>query len=159
SRPSEVWSGFPEDALLALGGRLDLSALTEFLGEAMTTAVRQTAEAELDRTVGAVVGRSVRKELLPALGPDLGPCVTGQPADGKGWAPSVILAVKAARGDEADPIDEAVLGALKWGAQLAVLAHNKAHPDRPLGLRARVVGGVRGRFLSGDGVFPEGVQP
>ncbi len=159
SRASEVWSGFPEDALLALAGRLDLAALAQFLGEAMPPAVRRTAEAELDRTVGAVVGRSVRKELLPALGPDWGLCVTAPPSEGKGWAPSVVLAVKVARGDEADPLDEAVLAALQWGAQLGVLGHNKAHPDRPLSLRAQTVDGVRGRFLSGDGVFPEGVQP
>jgi hypothetical protein len=158
-RPSELWASFPKNALVAAAGRLDLSALAESLGESMSKSARQTAEAELDRTVGAIVGRSVVKELLPALGPDWGVCVTAPPAEGRGWAPAVTLALKVARGDEGDPTDEAVRSALQSWVQLAILGHNKLRPERPLSLRSVIVDGVRGRFLSGDGVFPEGVQP
>lgn len=158
TKASDVWGGFPEDALLAAGGRLDLAALYEFLGECMSKPQREAADVELARSIGAALGKDVVKELLPAFGPDWGVCVTA-PAEGKGWAPGVVLALKLARGDEADPLDETVLSAVQSWARVAVLAHNKLHADKTLALKSQVVDRVRVSYLQGDGVFPAGVQP
>jgi hypothetical protein len=158
-KPSPLWSSFPDDALFAASGRLDASALYEMMGEFLPEARRKTFGEELERTVGAVLGKDVVKELLPALGPDWGVCVTAPPADGKQWTPNVVAAVRIARGDEDDPVDQAVLAAVQSGAQLAVLAHNKQNPGKPMALKSATRDKVRLRHLTGEGVFPPGVEP
>jgi hypothetical protein len=157
SKPSAAIQ-HPEEALLAVSGRLDLAALFEHVGECLTKPARQAMEAELGRTVGAALGRDVVKDLLPAIGPDWGISVTAPPPGAKGWAPQVVAAVKLARGDEADPTDEAVLAAAHSAAMVAVLGHNKQHPEKTIRLRSAVLGGVRVRYLEGD-AFPPGVRP
>lgn len=159
AQASELWGPIRDETLLAMGGRFDWSAMAEFLCESMSKTARQTAVAELDRTLGAILGKSVVKEVLPAVGPDWGVSVSAPPAKGKAWAPVVTVAVKVARGDESDPIDAALLAAVQSWAQLAILGHNKTYPERTLTLRSTILDRVRVRYLDGIGVFPEGVQP
>jgi Protein of unknown function (DUF3352) len=159
SKPSPLWSSFPENALFAASGRLDAPALYEMMSEFLTKASRKALEEDLERTLGAVLGKGVVKELLPALGPDWGVCVTAPPADGKQWVPNVVAAVRIARGDEDDPIDQAVLSGVHTLAQLAILAHNKQHPGKPMALKTTTRDKVRLRHLTGEGVFPPGLEP
>lgn len=148
----------PDEALLAVNGRIDLASAYEFLAQCLPKSARQTMEGELARTLGAVLGRDVVKDVLPALGPDWSLCVTAPPADGKAWAPRVVAAVRLARGDEGDPTDEAVLAAVHSFAMLAVLGHNKQHPDRPARLRSTPSEGARIRYAESD-ALPSGVNP
>ena len=85
---------------------------------------------QLDRTAGAALGKDFVKEVLPALGPDWGLCVTAPPPQEKGWFPQAVLALRAAPGDETAPVDQALVSALHSWAVLAVLGHNRQHPDR-----------------------------
>jgi hypothetical protein len=148
----------PEEPLLSVGGRFDLAAAYEFLAECLPKPARQAMEAELTRTAGAALGRDVVKELLPSIGPDWGVCVSPPSPDAGGWAPPVVAAVRLARGDEADPTDEAVLAAAHSAAMFAVLGHNKQHPDKPIRLRSAALDGTRVRYVEGD-AFPPGVRP
>jgi hypothetical protein len=157
ARASELWGSIPDGALFAVAGRVDLTALYEALGEFLSKSGRQTLEGELERTLGAVLGKNVVKEVLPALGPDWGVWVTAPPATSKEWAPRVMAAVRVARGEENDPIDQAVFSSVVSWAQLAVLGHNKLNPTQALTLKS--ADGGRLRFLQGEGVFPPGVQP
>jgi hypothetical protein len=157
-RPSALWRVVPEDALLAVGGRLDASALFELLGEFMTPASRQAVRNDLERTLGAVLGLSVSRELLPALGPDWGLWLTAPAAGDKECSPQAVLAVRVARGDPAAPVDEALYDALLFWARLAVLGHNKLNPDRPLRLNSLGAGKQEVRYLTG-GSFPPGWRP
>jgi hypothetical protein len=158
-KPSELWAYCPEHALFATGGRIDWSAMYDFISGFMTKAARVDAEAELGRTIGAMIGKDVIKEILPAIGPDWGMFVTAPPADSKSWPPNVTFAMKIARGEESDPVDQAILSAAQTWAQLAILAHNKMHPKKTVTLRSTVVDRIRVRYLQGDGVFPVGFQP
>ena len=152
-KPSPLWASFPDDALFAASGRLNASALYEMMSEFLPEARRKTFGEELERTVGAVLGKDVVKELLPALGPDWGVCVTAPPVGGKQWTPNALAAVRIAPGDD---VDQAVLEAVQGGAQLAVLGHNKQHPGKPIALKK---GRDKVRHLTGEGVFPPGVEP
>ena len=159
SKTSELWSSFPDNALFSMAGRLDASALYEVLGEFVTRASRESMEAGLERSLGAVLGKDVIKELLPALGPDWGLCLMAPSARGKHWAPRTLFALKVAPGDTTDPIDQALLkGAHTW-AQLAVLGHNSKSPGQPIVLRSLLGDKVRVRYLSGEGAFPPGIKP
>ncbi len=159
SKASELWAGFPEDALFAAAGRFDLAALFDLVGEFLPAARREALEGELERTLGAVLGKNLVKDVLPAIGPDAGLCLTAPPADARDWAPRLLAAIRVARGEEDDPLDQAVFSAVESWAHLAVLGHNKQNPTRPLRLKTTLIDRARVRYLQGDGVFPEGVQP
>ena len=61
------------------------------------------------------------------------------PADGKDWLPQALLAVRVARGDDAAPVDEALLSAVHTAALLGVLGYNHDHPTAAA---AAQVGGI-----------------
>ena len=148
SRPSEVWRYFPDDALLACGGRIDVGALLEML---------QDLQPKDD--ANAAFGKDLIKDVLSRIGPDWGLCVTAPPADGKEWLPQALLAVRAAPGDETAPVDEALLSAIHTAALLGVLGYNRQHPAEPLRLKALEFGQQEIHFITGDRLLPAGVQP
>jgi hypothetical protein len=158
-KASELWSAFPDNAILAVAGRVDSPALYELLSHCLPPAAREKLETSLKHSIGAVLGKDVIREILPALGPDWGLCVTAPPAEGKNWAPRFLFAVKVAAGEASDPVDRALEGGVLLGAQLAVLGNNKTHPDRPIRLRAVTLDGVKVRYLEGEGTFPAGIRP
>jgi hypothetical protein len=149
---------FPADALFAAVGKLDVPGFYELLGEFMPGKDRAALAATLQQGFGAALGKDVAKDVLPALGPDWGLCVTAPPAGGKEWAPRVLFALRAAEGASGDPTDEALLAGVHLGAQLVVLGHNKTNPSEPMVLRTTTQDRVRVRYLEGK-VFPAGVRP
>jgi hypothetical protein len=159
ARTSELWGSFPDNALMAAGGRLDAAAQYDLLGELLTPASRGVLTAGLERGIGAVLGKDVVKEVLPAIGPDWGLCVTTPAADSKSWMPRMLFAVRVAPGAGADPIDQALLAAVHTAAQVAVLGHNNKSPDQPIVLRTTVLDKVKVRYLEGETTFPLGVRP
>jgi hypothetical protein len=160
SRPSEVWQAIPDDAMIALAGRIDPAALFELLGAFMPEADRENASRELNRTVAAALGRDdFFKDVLPHVGPDFGFYVSAPPADDKAWFPHAVLAVKVGRGDETQPLDRSVLAALDGFARFAVVAHNKAHPDQTMALKTMMQGRREVRYLVNDRGFPPGFRP
>jgi hypothetical protein len=158
TKASDLWSAFPQDALFAAAARIDAAALYETLGELMPKSSKDAADAELERTLGAMLGKSILKEVLPALGPDVGLCVTA-PSDKQAWAPRVLAAIRVARGSDDDPTDEAVFSGLESWAQLLVVSHNKKNPNQTLTLKSTYVDRAKVRYLQGEGVLPVGVQP
>ena len=73
SKQSEVWSAIPDDALFAVGGRVDLAVLFELLGEFMPEATRKNARDDLNRSIAVALGKEdFFKEVLPNIGPDFG---------------------------------------------------------------------------------------
>ena len=77
---------------------MDLPALYDLLSLSLTRSSRESLETGLERTLGAVLGKDVIKEVLPALGPDWGLCVTAPPAESKHWAPQFLLGVRVSGG-------------------------------------------------------------
>src|SRR5262249_18413865 len=114
AKPSALWSNVPEDALFAVGGQVDLTAWDDLISGFLSKDTRQVFQSGPEHAVGAILGRSAGKDVLPAIGPDWGLYVTAPPASGhasagRSWAPAWTFAVRLARGDESDPIDEAIL--------------------------------------------------
>jgi hypothetical protein len=159
AQPSEMWRFFPDDALFAAGGRIDGAALLEALGEFLPPERRDALHADLNRTFGAPLGKDFVKEVLPFVGPDWGVCVVAPPANNPNWFPQGVLAVRVAPGNKAPPVDEELLKAISSLAQVAVFAHNQAHPTTPLSLKTVEVNKRSVKYLDGEGVFPPGLQP
>ncbi len=113
----------------------------------------------LERGLGAVLGKDVVKEILPAFGPDWGLCVTAPTPESKHWAPRMLFAVKVAAGEGSDPIDEALLMGVHTLTQMAILSHNKQSSGQMITLRTTVLDKVKVRYLQGEGTFPPGIRP
>ncbi len=159
SRTSELWGSFPDNALLAAGGRMDVSALYDLLAELLTPVSRDVLSAGLERGVGAVLDRDVRKEVLPAIGPDWGFCLIAPPAESKTWVPRMLFAVRVAPGGGVNPIDEELLAAVQTAAGMAVWGHNTKSPGQRISLRTMMQDKVKVRYLAGESTFPPGVRP
>ena len=138
SRPSDLWRYFPDDALLACGGRLDAAALLEALQDLQPGN-------DAGATANAAFGKDFVKDVFSRIGPDWGLCVTAPPADGKDGLPQAFLAVRAAPGDETAPVDQVLLSAVHTAALLGVLGYNHGRPDgSPLRLKTVGFGAARG---------------
>jgi hypothetical protein len=159
SRPSDLWPAFPKEALLAVSGRLDLAALFELLGSFLPPKDRASLEGQLDRTVGAALGKDVVKEVLPALGPDWGLCLVAPRPEDRDWLPQGVLALRVAAGDPEVPVDQALLSALHSWAQFLVVVHNHQHPDRTMFLLTEPGGARPVRYLSSPRGLPPGLRP
>jgi hypothetical protein len=112
SRASDLWHFFPSEPLLALGSRVDLSSLSRAVGEFLPADKRTRVVAELKRSVGAVLGKDILSEVLPAIGPDWGLCVLAPSAQEASWFPQALLAVRVGPGTTNPPVNQVLLAAL-----------------------------------------------
>ncbi len=154
ARPSELWDRFPDDALLTVAGRLDVAALLEVLGDFQTKEARAAGSEALERAVGAPAGKDFARELLPALGPDIGFCLLAPSGTDKGAVPQGLFALRV-RADQG--ADEAVLAAVDFYVRLAMMAHRGS--GKAIALKSLRQDKVEVKYLAGEGVFPAGVQP
>jgi hypothetical protein len=159
ARPSELWQTFPDPVLIALAGRIDVSTLVEAVSDFLTPDGRPAMTGDLNRALGPPLGKDFVKEVLPCLGPDIGFCIYAPPAGDKGWFPQGFGAVKVSAGDTTAPVDRAVLAGLHSVAIFAVLGHNAKDPDHPLSLKSVTQDKREVKYLTGDGVFPPGLEP
>jgi hypothetical protein len=137
-----------------MGGRIDLQALCEVIGEFISRESRETLRADLDRYVGAVLGKDFLKDLLPTLGPDWGLLLEAPQPGEKTCVPRMLLAVRLARGSEKAPTGQGLLEGLRSWAQIAVLVHNQQNRDRPIRLTTIEVDGRKIRYLEGECLGP-----
>ncbi len=152
SRPSEAWRYFPDEALPACGGRIDAGALLELLQDF-------PPKDDASAAAGAALAKDFLKDVLSHVGPDWGFCVAAPPTDGKDWLPQVLLVVRVVRGDDAAPVDEALLSAVSFTARWAVLSYNHDHPGDPLSLKSVEYNHQEIHYLVGDRILPPGFQP
>jgi hypothetical protein len=159
STPSELWRRFPEQALLAVGDRLDSAALFDVLAGFLTPQGKESIQADLNRQLGSLLGGDLRKEVLPALGPDWGLCVTAPGPKEKGWVPQVLFALRVAPTKSTVPLDRTLFSSLDFAARLVVFGHNQNHPEQPIAFKTTDVDKHEVHYLEGDSAFPSGVQP
>jgi hypothetical protein len=127
--PSELWNAFPEDALLAMAGRVDFAALVEMLADFLPPEGRKSLRDALER--GAWPGVvPVGKDILPHLGPELGFCIAAPSAQEKSWLPTAIWALRVQPGPGQIPVGRLLLDGVNVLANLAVFDHNKKHKDQ-----------------------------
>jgi hypothetical protein len=159
ARPSELWQAFPESALVAAAGRIDVAALLEMVSEFLPADGRQVMAGELNRSLGSPLGKDIVKEVLPCIGPDFGFYLQAPAPGDKAWFVRGLAAVKVGTGDPAAPVDRALLAGLHSAAVVAVVVHNAKDPKHPLTLKTGTQDKREFRYLTGEGVFPPGLQP
>jgi hypothetical protein len=155
---SDVWRRFPESALFAAGSRLDGATLLEVLGGFLAVEHRQALHAALNRQFYALLGEEdFARDVLPALGPDWGLCISAPPAADKNWMPRVLFALRVEGKRTKKAMEAKLLGALDFAARLLIFLHNNQQTDKPLSLKTGAVDGQDVRYLAGD--VPPGLQP
>src|SRR5262249_44766129 len=132
--PSALGPRPGDDAMLAAGGRFDLPALLDLLGEFATKEDRAALLDGLQRTVGAALGRDIVKDILPYIGRDWGIRIWAPPGKDADWFPHVVLAVRIEPGPGETPVGETLFRLLDSYALAIVLNHNRVNKD-PLTLK------------------------
>jgi hypothetical protein len=158
-KPSRLWSRFPDHALLAVAGQVDVEGLVAMVSEFLPEEARKGIREAVESGAGAALGKDVVKDVLPNLGPDWGFCILAPPLKDRGWFPHMIGALRVDPGKTKPPVDQALLNALNSFAVLAVLGYNKDHPDSPLYLKDTEQGSVPIKYFANDKQFPPGLQP
>jgi hypothetical protein len=157
SRPSELWRQIPDDALFAVGGRVDFEALTEMVGAFLTEENRKQFRTRLKGTLTELANMDLVKDVLPHIGPDWAIWVTA-PTDKGHLLPLAILALRVGVGDKAAPVDKALLKQVDSFALLARVAHGQFFPDKPLLQKKETFGKQEVDYLESD-ALPAGIRP
>jgi hypothetical protein len=155
--PSELWDAIPENAMLAVAGRLDVAALVDVLSEFLTEDARKGLHA-MAHGVGAVLGKDPLTEVLPQVGPDWAGYVVAPPEVDRNWFPQAVAAVRIRPGQTDPPADQVVWDGLKLLAQSMVLSQNKGLPGS-LALKSATQDKVKVRYLVNESQYPPGLQP
>jgi hypothetical protein len=155
--PSLLWQSFPDKALLAAATRIDVPALLDFVQGFVDKESCPGGKADVEKALGAVVGKDVVERLFAQLGPDVG-FVVFPPAGKSYWVPQGLVALRVrgdANGDRADLTIYTILNAL------STLAVYNLNGGRPGGYRLATTesSGTEIRYLENDEVFPGGLQP
>jgi hypothetical protein len=153
NRPSELWSRFPADALLAVAGRVDVPALVEFLGDFVPPDDRRKLGEAFDRYLARPSGLNLAKDIVPNLGPDWGICVV-PPGDKEPVTPQVLAALRVRPGDGKKPVDRALYDVLDNLARIGVLLSAD-----PLRLESLTHDKTKIKYLEGEKMAAAGVQP
>jgi hypothetical protein len=157
-RASELWNCFPENAMLAMAGRVDAVALTEMAGHFLDDKSRVNVRIALDRYAKGSLGRDVEREVFPFLGPDWGFCVVAPPDEEKAWLPYLIGALKVQPGEKDPPLDRTIASFLNGMAMFAVVAHNSTQTE-PMTLHTEMQDKIEVKFFVNDKHFPVGFRP
>jgi hypothetical protein len=155
AKASDVWSRFPDDALVAFGGRTPAAGFLAFLGSFQTKETFEALQEELNRSLGAALGKDMVKEVLPHVGPDWGGYVSAPPRTEQPWFPVTLFALRVEAGDSGDPVDKALVSVLDSYARVALVGLNKAR-KKPLILKKDR---LEIRYLSSERGQNIGLQP
>lgn len=157
-RPSALWRYFPDNALLAVGGRVDAVALTELVSGFLPEETRKTLGETIHRGADAVIDKDVMRDVLPRLGPDWGFCLLAPPQASKCWVPHLVAALRIQPGDRDPPLDRVALEALNTLSILGVLSYNAGHVDQ-ISLKTVLWDKIEIKYLANDKRFLAGFQP
>ncbi|HEV3203648.1 MAG TPA: hypothetical protein VGY77_04665 [Gemmataceae bacterium] len=154
---SELWRYFPENALLAVAGRVDSLALTEFVSGFIPEEGRKAIRETVDRAAGAAFDKDV-VDILPYIGPDWGLCILAPAPAETTVFPHLIAALRILPGEKNNPMDQIALNALNAFSLVAVFSYNSNHQDQ-LSLKTLDRDNVKIKYFTNEKLFPPGIQP
>jgi hypothetical protein len=156
-RRSEVWAAVPDDALVAVAGRVDGLALARVVEEFLTPEARQAVRAGLEASIVPALGRELWPDVAASLGPDWGAWAVA-PSASEGPIPRLTAALRIRPGPKAEAVSRAILNALHTLSLLFRLDYNAKHADQ-VTLEEMRADGVEVKYLVNDKGFPPGVRP
>ena len=156
--PPALWQSVPDDAMLAVAGRLKVKPLLDLLSLVNAAEGKPSVREQIAEALGPVVGKDKLPLVLDALGPDFAAWVVPPAAGAKSALPTVVGAVKVrADGEKGASAAKALVQSLEFGFQTARIAYNARHDDQ-IELREEKDGDVVIKSLAGE-AFPAGFRP
>lgn len=159
-QPSALWKTIPDDALLAIAGRINVVALAETIGEFLTPEARGEVHDLLDKQIGALMGKDVLGRILTALGPDVGFWMSAPEGTEGGWFPEMIFALRIRSDSAGDEVEMGIRGGLNFVAFLVLKSYNNANPPEDhVNMNWVHQGKVQVTYFFNETTFPEGFRP
>lgn len=131
-------------------------ALVQGVLETLPPAERGKVSEDLQGGLKLITRLDLLRDVLPNLGPDWGVCLL-PPAEGT-QLPQVIAALAVKPGSGPEPVDEMLFKGAQLLAGLAVLDHNRKHPDDPIKVESVQQGAVTVKYLTARSL-PPGFRP
>jgi hypothetical protein len=154
----DVFNYLPDNALVSVGGRVDIPALVDAWADFVAEEARHSLRNAIDSTVGAVLGKDIVETVLPSLGPEWGACVLAPPGGAPHWLPQALAALRVKPNKSGETHGALALNTLNALATLIVFQTNGGHPG-PTSLKLTVKDGVEVRYLVNPEHFPPGFEP
>jgi hypothetical protein len=159
NKGAAIWGSIPEDALLAIGGQLNvpqlLGAFETFLPHEGKLGLQKAIEGGL----APVVGRDKLPAVLSGLGPDWAVWVTAPPKDAPTSLPEWTAALKLTDSQKNEMhVGRTVYQAVDFAAQMVRFAYNKDHSDQ-IELSEETKDGVTVKVFANEKKFPNGLRP
>lgn len=153
-RPSALWQVIPEDAMVALAGRVSGNELIDVALSFAPAEERAAARQEIEKAIGAVVGKDKLPAMLKGVGPDWAAWIAAPKANG--WFPTITAAVRI---DDADPtVPSSVMKTLSFYSQFVRVQYNREHDDA-IESKVERIGTVDATVFSNAKLFPPGCRP
>ena len=153
-RPSSLWQVIPDDAMIALAGRVSGNELLDVALSFAPAEEKAAARQEIEKAIGAVVGKDKLPAMLKAVGPDWAAWVAAPKSNG--WFPAIAAAVQI---DGADPaVPASIAKTLGFYAQFLQVQYNREHDDA-IESKIERVGNVDATVFTNAKLFPPGFRP
>jgi hypothetical protein len=152
AKSSALWERFPDNALVAVAGQIDVPALAESVTNMMPEQVRKLVGDTVKQRVEALLELDLAKDLLPNVGPDWGLSISSAPDPGE--FPYMVAALAVRPGNK--NVDQRLFQALD---RLALLATVFSPSSEPIYLKSMQQDKVHVRYLVQNQLFPRGLQP
>lgn len=155
--PSGLWAAVPDDALLAVAGRVKVTELIDALAAIVPDDGKQGVRAGLEQVIGPVIGRDKLQPVLDTIGPDWAAWAT--PPAANGFLPAAVVALQVrSDGPDGAAAAKALADGVEFGFRMARFAYNASHPDQ-IDLRETKDGDAVIHTLVNAKAFPAGFRP
>jgi hypothetical protein len=155
---SALWAAVPDDAILAVGGRLDVPRLLAGVEAFLPPEGKAGLKKAVEEGLAPVVGRDKLPAVLAGLGPDWAVWVTAPGETSSAFLPEWTAALKLSGDKGGVDVGRTVLQAVDFAAQMARFAYNREHVDQ-IELTEESRDGVTVKVLSNEKGFPAGLRP
>ena len=153
-----MWAAVPDDAILAVGGRLDVPRLLAGVEAFLPPDGKAGLKKAIEEGLAPVVGRDKLPAVLAGLGPDWAVWATAPVKTSGAFLPEWTAALKLSDGKGGVDVGRTVLQAVDFAAQMARFAYNREHADQ-IELTEESKDGITVKVLSNEKGFPAGLRP
>lgn len=155
---SALWAAVPDDAILAVCGRLNVPRLLAGVEAYLPPDGKAGLKKAIEEGLAPIVGRDKLAAVLAGLGPDWAIWVTPPSKTSGAFLPEWTAALKLSDEKGSVNVGRTVLQAVDFAAQMARFAYNREHADQ-IDLTEESQDGVAVKVLSNEKGFPAGLRP
>jgi hypothetical protein len=151
-KASDVWRAVPDNALFAIGARIDVSTLSEAFAGFCDRATRDVIRAAIESATEKLIGRGNLESVASGLGPDWGFWITPPDAADKSSIPQGCFALKISSTEQGKKAEAAIIEALD---QLLVIGKFSLG----FSVERTKQGEIEVRSIRHEQVLPAGLKP